>query len=141
MGKASRKSDVFSFGIMLLEVFTGKRPTDPMFVGGLTLRQWVSDVFPARLIDVTDGKLLQDEGTRRCFHHQSNNSMEGSSSSASTSSNFLASIFELGLVCSSESPEQRMGMDDVSAKLKGIEKVYSACMRAAGDAKSSRGSA
>ncbi|KAJ1287026.1 hypothetical protein BS78_03G398800 [Paspalum vaginatum] len=136
MGKASQKSDVFSLGIMPLEVFTGKRPTDPMFVGGLSLRQWVSEAFPARLIDVVDDRLLRpdEEGARLiCFHHhhQQTNSYPGSSHcSASTANDLVASIFELGLVCSSESPEQRVAMDEVAAKLKDIVKAYSARVQA-----------
>jgi serine/threonine protein kinase len=130
MGKASRKTDVFSFGIVLLEVFTGKRPTDPMFIEGLTLRQWVSQNFPGNLIDITDDKLLQDEETHLRFDHQ--NKMSLPSSSTRTSKNFLVSIFELGLMCSSESPEERMAMNHVVAKLKDIiKKDYSASMMAA----------
>ncbi|KAL6842102.1 hypothetical protein ACP4OV_028081 [Aristida adscensionis] len=127
LGKASRKSDVFSFGIMLLEAFTGKRPTDPMFVGDLSLRSWVSQAYPARLIDITDKKLLQDEKTRICFEYQTNTSM--GSSSTSTSENFLASVFELGLMCSRESPDERMAMSDVVVRLKAINKDYSGVMQ------------
>ncbi|CAM0878867.1 unnamed protein product [Alopecurus aequalis] len=125
MGKASRKSDVFSFGIMLLEVFTRKRPTDPMFVGESTLRQWVYQAFPARLVDVVDEKLVQGE---EISYHQIDTD---SSASASTTckGNILLSIFELGLVCSSESPEQRLAMNDVAAKLKTIKKALERSQR------------
>jgi serine/threonine protein kinase len=131
MGKASGKSDVFSFGIMLLEVFTGKRPTDLIFVEGLSLRQWVSQAFPARLIDVVDRKLLQDEEIHHiCFDNQTNTSL-GSSLSINTSNSILASVFELGLMCSSESIGQRMSMNEVVMKLEDIEKdYYSALMQA-----------
>ncbi|RLN34395.1 Leucine Rich Repeat, putative [Panicum miliaceum] len=128
IGKASRKSDVFSFGIMLLEVFTGKRPIDPLFVAELTLREWVSKAFPARLIDIADDKLLQDEETRLCFEYQTNTSL--SPYSTVTGGNFLASIFELGLICSSEPPEQRMAMNDVVVRLKNINKEYCASIQA-----------
>jgi serine/threonine protein kinase len=126
MGQASRKSDVFSFGIMILEVFTGKRPTHPMFIGGLTLRQWVSHAFPGNLIGVADEKLVQDEEARLCFGNQTHKSL---GSLTSIYNNFIVSIFEMGLMCSNESPEDRMAMNDVVSKLKNIKKDYSAALQ------------
>jgi hypothetical protein len=113
---------------MLLEVFTGKRPTDLIFVEGLSLRQWVSLAFPARLIDVVDRKLLHFHHI--CFDHRTNTSL-GSSSSINTSNSILAYVFELGLMCSSESIGQRMSTNEVVTKLEDIQKdYYSALMQA-----------
>ncbi|XP_051185434.1 probable LRR receptor-like serine/threonine-protein kinase At3g47570 [Lolium perenne] len=130
MGKASRKSDVFSFGIMLLEVFTGKRPTDPMFVGESSLRQWVSQAFSAMLVDVVDKKLLQgEEISSRDFHHQINTTPSALPSTA-CNSDFVVSTFKLGLECSSDSPNERVSMNNVVVRLKKIKKDCSASMAA-----------
>uniref|UniRef100_A0ACD5TC96 Uncharacterized protein n=1 Tax=Avena sativa TaxID=4498 RepID=A0ACD5TC96_AVESA len=126
MGRASRKSDVFSFGIMLLEVFTGKSPTDPTFVGESSLRQFVLQAFPAKLVDVLDVKLQQGEQMRHVFHHLAITTSPSSSSIAYGS--FLVSTFEMGLECSSDSPDQRPSMGDVVTRLKNIKKDYSAFM-------------
>jgi serine/threonine protein kinase len=41
-GKLTDKSDVFSFGVMLLELITGKRPVDPTNYMEDSLVDWVS---------------------------------------------------------------------------------------------------
>jgi serine/threonine protein kinase len=43
-GKLTEKSDVFSFGVMLLELLTGKRPLDLTNAMDESLVDWVSTI-------------------------------------------------------------------------------------------------
>ena len=81
---------------MLLEVFTRKRPTDPMFIGDLSIRQWVDQAFPTKLATVMDKQMFED-APAICDHLNLS----------------LTQIFELGLLCSSDTPDQRMTTRDV----------------------------
>ncbi|GFP95694.1 probable LRR receptor-like serine/threonine-protein kinase at3g47570, partial [Phtheirospermum japonicum] len=51
-GFVSVKCDVYSYGIVLMEVFTRKRPTDEIFSGHMSLRSWVKESMPSALIDI-----------------------------------------------------------------------------------------
>ncbi|XP_031499730.1 LRR receptor-like serine/threonine-protein kinase FEI 2 [Nymphaea colorata] len=55
-GRATEKSDVFSFGVLLLELVSGKRPTDPEFVRkGLNIVGWLNTLMREnRLEEIVD---------------------------------------------------------------------------------------
>ncbi|PRQ37580.1 putative protein kinase RLK-Pelle-LRR-XII-1 family [Rosa chinensis] len=105
-GKVSKKGDVYSFWIMLLEIMARKKPTDEMFAGEVTLRQyWINVSIPDNVLEVVDAGLLSIE--------------EGRDMNATES--ILVSILEIGLTCSEEVAEDRMDIKDVVPKLKKIK--------------------
>ncbi|KAG8373734.1 hypothetical protein BUALT_Bualt11G0055700 [Buddleja alternifolia] len=112
-GHVSTRGDVYSFGILLLETFTGKRPTDDMFSGDLSLPQWVNGLFPDALAEVMDSNLFYDT-----------NSDLKDCPSASINKNqkqieeVVALIFRLAFLCLKELPEERIDMRGIVVQLK-----------------------
>ncbi|KAF5463999.1 hypothetical protein F2P56_014116 [Juglans regia] len=107
-GKVSIKTDVYSYGITLLEMITRKKPTDDMFAGDFTLRQLVNASIPNRMMEVVDEGLLRIEDGRDAIVLQS----------------ILSSILNLGLRCSEELPDTRMDIKDVVVQLNKIKSTF-----------------
>ncbi|CAD6343467.1 unnamed protein product [Miscanthus lutarioriparius] len=57
----SSAGDVYSFGIVLLEIFLRRRPTDDMFNGEMNITKFVEMNFPDRIPQIIDPELLVEQ--------------------------------------------------------------------------------
>lgn len=101
----STHGDVYSFGILLLEMLTGKRPTDNMFVQGRNLHNLASMALPGQVRDIVDPLILE---TR-----QENNGP----SAQSKVTECLASFIKIGVACSVDAPHTRMNITNAYNEL------------------------
>ncbi|KAF8711090.1 hypothetical protein HU200_029096 [Digitaria exilis] len=108
--------DVYSFGIVLLEVFLRKRPTDDMFKDGMNIVRYVEMNFPGRIWKIVDPDLLEDD--------QRGVPQESSVATKEKSLECLGLVLKIGLCCASPSPNERMDMHEVAARLHGIKEAY-----------------
>ncbi|KAL2553476.1 LRR receptor-like serine/threonine-protein kinase EFR [Forsythia ovata] len=60
----SIQGDVYSFGILLLEIFTGRRPTDGLFQENMNLHLFVKMGLPEQLVEILDKSSLREENQR-----------------------------------------------------------------------------
>ena len=56
-GLVSTRCDVYCYGIVLMEVFTRKKPNDEMFGENLSLKSWILDSLPNAIVQVIDDQL------------------------------------------------------------------------------------
>lgn len=111
----STNGDVYSYGILLLELFTGKSPTDGMFRDGTSIHRYSKMALPERVMEIVDHKLLENE--------------EGASESSWTETerakihDCLILILKIGVACSEESPTERVTIVDAARELHLIKKM------------------
>ncbi|KAJ4703675.1 Receptor-like protein kinase [Melia azedarach] len=99
-GQVSRKGDIYSYGIMLMETFTRKKPTDEIFVGEMSLKRWVNDALNNRVVEVVDTDLLRREDEHFAAKEEC-----------------VLLILSLAMECTRELPEERIDNKEAVRRL------------------------
>lgn len=109
----SPEGDVYSFGIVLLEMFTGKRPTYSGFNEGLNLHSYVKVALPQRIEEVLDPALIVATAESKA----------ATKAKVDQERECLISIMRVGVACSMESRNERMDIADVVKELRLIKEI------------------
>ncbi|PNX71478.1 kinase-like protein [Trifolium pratense] len=100
--EVSTCGDMYSFGILILEMFSGRRPTDEAFEDSKNLHIFVSISFPNNLMKILDPRLVSRDAEV---------AIDGNNEILIPSvEECLVSLFKIGLICSMELPEERMNI-------------------------------
>jgi LRR receptor-like serine/threonine-protein kinase FLS2 len=109
-GGVTTKGDVYSYGIVLLEMFTRKKPTHSIFVEEMDLKKWVNNSFPNQVEEVVDGSLLKSSNTN--------------GSNEDKDLRCLTQLIRVGLICTQQSPQERPNMMDIVGILQSIKDTF-----------------
>ncbi|XP_058216644.1 uncharacterized protein LOC131327496 [Rhododendron vialii] len=118
----STSGDVYSYGILLLEMVTGKRPTDSMFTGSLTLHNFAKTALPEPVESIIDQTLIPQGQMGEAS--TSISSVRNQSSLSSHKIHVcLISLLQVGITCSEEQPTDRPDINQVVTDLHNIKNI------------------
>ncbi|KAM0891101.1 hypothetical protein ACQ4PT_026611 [Festuca glaucescens] len=111
----STYGDVYSLGITLIEMFTGRNPTDDMFRDGLSLHYFAeAAALPGNVMEIADPNIW--------LHDESNDSND--KKYRARAQKCLAGIIQLGVLCSKQLPRERISVSDAAAEMHAIRDAY-----------------
>ncbi|WVZ79469.1 hypothetical protein U9M48_027043 [Paspalum notatum var. saurae] len=117
--KLSREGDVYSYGIVILEMMTGRRPTDEMFTDGLNIHKFVEKAFSQNTSELLDACIASsfEDG-------EAGNNLDLKNHELSGVKGCIMHLVKLGLSCSVETPKDRPTMQNVYAEVLTIKEAF-----------------
>nr|KJB73582.1 hypothetical protein B456_011G239600 [Gossypium raimondii] len=118
-GPTSPEGDIYSYGILLLEIITGKMPTDELFNNGSSLQNFCKMGLMSlqQLKEIVDIRLLKQINDP---NKSQNMEVDGDDIIWKC---FVAFI-NVGVACSVEVPFERMKIEDAIKELQAIKRLY-----------------
>lgn len=95
--KVDEKIDIYSFGVVLLELLTGKRPLDPQFGESVDIVEWIR----RKIRDNRNLEEALDPNVGNCKHVQEE----------------MLLVLRIALLCTAKLPKDRPSMRDVLTML------------------------
>ncbi|XP_072979101.1 receptor kinase-like protein Xa21 [Typha angustifolia] len=117
--KVSTHGDIYSYGILLLEMFTGKRPTDDSFEEGLSIHTYVETALQNQVVDIMDPNMLLEETVGKPSR-ETLRRVE----IREIARDCITSVLRIGILCSKELPTKRMQTGDVIRELFKIKENF-----------------
>ncbi|KAK9725034.1 hypothetical protein RND81_05G117400 [Saponaria officinalis] len=111
-GESSPDGDIYSCGTVLLELITGKRPTDEMFQEDFNLHMYAKVALPDQVLQIVDPSLVHNNITEEVDNRRAIPDM------VERRVECMFSMVSVGVACSNHLPHERMKIADAISRLR-----------------------